>query len=81
MDLAPYINDARALQMILLGGVTGRDVDNYHDWEYILRKLGWLKYDHLLANAAFNIGIFLMIITFVWAGFLLYKQFKNLDWD
>ncbi len=26
IDLAPYINDARAQQMILLGGVTGRDV-------------------------------------------------------
>jgi hypothetical protein len=79
MDIAPYINDARELNLILLGGVTGRDVPGYHDWEFILSKLGWLQYDHLLANIAYTKGILLMLATFVWGGYLLYKQFKNLD--
>ena len=79
MDLAPYINDARALQMILLGGVTGRDVPGYHDWEYILIRLGWLEYDHTLANMAYSAGILLMLCSFAWAGYLLYKQYKNID--
>ncbi len=79
MDLAPYINDARDLRLILLGGVTGRDVPDYHDWEFILRKLGLLQYDHLLANIAYKTGILLMMITFIWAGYILFKQFRNID--
>ncbi len=75
MDIAPYINDARALKLMLLGGVTGRDVTDYHDWEFILRKLGWLQYDHSLAYISYTIGIVLMLITFVWAGYLLFEQF------
>jgi len=32
MDVAPYINDARNGQLMLLGGVTGREADyGYHD--------------------------------------------------
>lgn len=79
MDLAPYINDARALKLILLGGVTGQDVDDYHDWEFILRKLGLLNYDHLLAYSAQALGIIAMICALAWGGFLLIKQFKTLS--
>ena len=79
MDLAPYINDARARKLLLLGGVTGRDVPGYHDWEFILRKLGWLKWDHVLGNMAQGTGILLMAFTFGWGGYLLWKQYKNLD--
>jgi len=78
MDLAPYINDARARKLILLGGVTGRDVDNYHDWEFLLRKMGWLQYDHLLAQIANISGIILMLTTFVWGGYILYKQLTRI---
>jgi hypothetical protein len=77
IDLAPYINDARALKMILLGGVTGRDVQDYHDWEFILRKLGMLEYDHALACAAKIAGSLLILCTFAWGGFLLYRQIRN----
>jgi hypothetical protein len=79
MDLAPYINDARALKLVLLGGVTGRDVDDYHDWEFILRKAGWLEHDHALARAADTLGILLMLLAFAWGGYLLFKQFRNLE--
>jgi hypothetical protein len=34
MDIAPYINDSRALKLILIGGVTGREVEG-HDWENV----------------------------------------------
>jgi hypothetical protein len=79
MDLAPYINDARSLRLILLGGVTGREVSDYHDWEFILRKLGMLRYDHFLAHTANSIGIAFMIVTFAWGGYVLYRQYRNLD--
>jgi hypothetical protein len=78
MDIAPYINDARALELPLLGGVTGKDVVDYHDWEYILGKLGMLQMDHTLASLSYAFGILLMLLTFVWGGFLLVKQSQNL---
>lgn len=76
MDIAPYINDARALKLILLGGVTGRDVADYHDWEYILGKLGMLRMDHALAWLAQGTGIVLMVTALLWAGANLWRQFK-----
>src|SRR5512132_1779378 len=51
IDLAPYIGDARALQLPLLGGRTGAEVEG-HDWEMLLQTLGWLHYDRTLASAA-----------------------------
>lgn len=78
MDIAPYINDARALDLVLLGGVTGKDVEDFHDWEFILRKTGMLEYDRFLAGAAQAAGILLMFCAFAWGGFLLYRQFRVL---
>ena len=75
-DLAPYINDARALKLMLLGGVTGQDVEDYHDWEFILRKLSLLEYDHLMAHTAHIIAL-LMIIAFIWGGSVLLTQYRN----
>ena len=78
MDLAPYINDARALDLLLLGGVTGKETDG-HDWNNILTMLGWLEYDHRLAHLAYNIGIVLMLASFAWGGLLLLKQYRRLS--
>jgi hypothetical protein len=77
IDLAPYINDARDLKLMLLGGVTGKDVEDYHDWEFILRKLGLLEYDHLIAKTSHAFGAILMGCAVIWGGFLLLKQFRN----
>ncbi len=79
MDVAPYINDARALELILLGGVTGKDVEDYHDWEQILGWMGWLEYDHTIAHASYNLGIVLMLLAFSWGGYVLYLQWKRLE--
>ncbi len=78
MDIAPYINDSRALKLILIGGVTGREVDG-HDWQNILGTLGWRQYDHVIANISYTIGIILIIISFIWGGYVLYLQFKKVD--
>lgn len=78
MDLAPYINDARAMDLMLLGGVTGKETDG-HDWNNILTMLGWLDYDHRLAHLTYNLGIALMIISFVWGGWLLLAHYRRLS--
>ncbi len=79
MDAAPYINDARAVQLILLGGVTGRDQPGYHDWENILSDLRWMQYDHTIAGIVDTLGEGLMLISFLWGARVLYLQYKNLD--
>lgn len=79
MDIAPYINDARSLTLPLLGGNTGRTSPyGFHDWEFILTELGLLRHEHVIARFSQNMGIFLMIVSFVWSGYLLFKQRKNL---
>jgi len=79
MDIAPYINDARNQELMLLGGVTGKEADyGYHDWEFILNEIGLLHYDHTLATLAYGFGIALMLTSFAWAGVVLYKQYQHL---
>jgi hypothetical protein len=78
MDIAPYINDARALDLMLLGGVTGKETDG-HDWTNLLTMLGWLEYDHRLAHFAYNFGILLMLGSFAWGGLLLLKHYRRLS--
>lgn len=78
MDIAPYINDARALELILLGGVTGKEVEDYHDWEFLLRTLGLLRMDHALAFLAHGVGIVLMVSALLWAGGNLWIEYKGL---
>ena len=80
MDIAPYINDARNQELLLLGGITGREADyGYHDWEFILNEVGLLRYDHTLAYIAHSLGIVLMLLSFAWAGYILLKQYRHLD--
>ena len=78
MDVAPYINDARAGRLILLGGTTGRDQPGYHDWQNILGDLGWLEYDHAIAGMIDAVGVVLILLSFLWGAYVLYLQYKNL---
>ncbi len=78
MDIAPYIDDARAGQMMLLGGVTGSEMPGYHDWENILGALGWLRYDHFIARLSLDFGVLFMVLAFAWGGIVLCAQFSAL---
>ena len=79
MDVAPYIDDARSLKLILLGGVTGAESPGFHDWQNILGSLGWLRYDHTIAHGAYYGGISLMILSLLWGGYALYRQSRNIE--
>jgi hypothetical protein len=67
LDLAPYIADARALQMVLLGGRTGAEVEG-HDWEYLLTAMGWMHLDRELGLAAHRAGLGMMVGALVWGA-------------
>jgi hypothetical protein len=76
MDCGPYINDARAGQLELLGGVTGSEMPDYHDWEVLLGKLGWLQHDHLIAKVFWGMGALVMVAALAWGGYVLYQQWR-----
>lgn len=75
IDMAPYMYDARAQQLILLGGVTGRDAPGYHDWNNILSRLGLLNFDHTLGRLAHLTGAVLIALALIWGGYLLFLQY------
>ena len=80
MDIAPYINDARNQELLLRGSITGKDADyGYHDWEFILNEVGLLRYDDTLAYIAQSLGIVLMLLSFAWAGYILFEQYRHVD--
>ena len=76
VDTAPYIYDASAQRLTLLGGVTGRDVPGYHDWNNILGRLDMLEYDQLLAQFVDVTGSILIIVALAWGGYLLLLQLQ-----
>jgi hypothetical protein len=73
VDLAPYIADSRALQMVLLGGKTGAEVEG-HDWEFILTQLGLLHLDQLIGRWTHAIGIVIMIGSLAFAAQTVLKK-------
>jgi hypothetical protein len=76
VDLAPYINDARALQLVLLGGRTGAEVEG-HDWEYLLTAINRTTWDHGLARLAHGAGLLAMVAALVWAARELRRQYRE----
>ena len=74
MDIGPYIADARSGQLLLLGGVTGRDVPGYHDWENVLGDLRLAQYDQTLGALSYGLGRLLMLAAFAWGGWVLARE-------
>jgi hypothetical protein len=78
MDLAIYIDDARALALPLLGGGTGYDDPDRHDWNNLLTRMGLLERDHLLASATYWTGRLSIFVACLWSGTILYRQYHRL---
>jgi len=78
LDIAPYINDARAGVMPLLGGNTGESSPyGFHDWEYLLTETGLLRYDHLLAKLAHGLGAVVMLTALLWGAAVILRQYRR----
>jgi len=64
---------------MILGGNTGSSSPyGFHDWEYILTEAGLYRYTDVLARATFAAGAFIMVLSLVWGGILLLKQYGSL---
>jgi hypothetical protein len=71
VDVAPYIADARALQLVLLGGHTGAEVEG-HDWEYLLTRMDLLHMDRTIGLTTHWAGLLMMAAALLWAGVSLW---------
>ena len=78
VDVAPYIFDARNRQLMLLGGITGRDDSTVHDWYNILSQLDLLRFDHAIAKGTKFLGVIIILIALVWGGTVLFRQWKTI---
>ena len=74
IDIAPYIYDAWDRKLILLGGMTGREMSG-HDWYNLLTMMNHLDKYAEIANVINNLGKLIMFLAFVWGGVVLYKTF------
>jgi hypothetical protein len=79
-DLAPYINDARDLQLPLLTGLS-QDVPETHDWANILIDLNLIYHEKGIALATDILGSLIMLAAMAWGGYLLMQQYRNLEPD
>lgn len=77
IDVAPYINDARDLKLVLLGGKTGAEVEG-HDWEYLLNAMGVAHKDHTIAGVVQAIGTLTLIGGLVWGAVVVLTQINRL---
>jgi hypothetical protein len=77
MDLAPYINDARDLQLMLLGGGTGADRPGILDWENILLDLRLIEHDRQIAWVADALGTIFVLTALCWGAYILYLQYQK----
>ncbi len=59
-----YVKDARlmALPLVSVGG----GEDTIHDWNYLLSKVGLLRWDQVIGNIFYIWGIVIIIIALLW---------------
>lgn len=75
VDVAPYINDARSLQLQLLSGGTGKEVEG-HDWEYLLTAMNVLHKDVYISRAVLSVGRWVMGLSLAWAAAVLVHEWR-----
>ena len=57
-NISVYIADARSENLPLVGG-------GEHDWAFLLTRLGWLKFDNVIARDAWFLGVLAYIVAIV----------------
>jgi len=69
-DVGMYIDDARSLRLMLLGGGTGAEIEG-HDWEHLLTMMNAMHLDHAIGHTVQIIGAILMIAGLGYGFFAL----------
>jgi len=64
LGISVYIKDAQAMALPLISVGGGEEV--VHDWNYILSRLGLLRWDQAIGNTVYVSGIVIMIVSVIW---------------
>lgn len=73
MDTAPYVYDAQVPQHILLTGRTGDT--GAHDFIDVLGDLGLLHRAQAVGRVTHTFGVAMLVASFAWAGWVVWKQY------
>lgn len=73
VDVSPYIADAPYRNLPLILGMS----EDYHDWGNLLVMTNSLDKAQELANTSFLLGSLLLVLSFVWGGWLLWRQYEQ----
>jgi hypothetical protein len=63
-SISVYVKDAQAMALPLVS--VGGGEDTIHDWNYILSKVGLLRWDHVIGTIAYLTGVILIAASVVW---------------
>jgi len=74
IDVSPYIADAPYRAIPLIRGMG----EEYHDWGNLLAMGGTLDRAATYASLWFGTGVVLMLVSFGWGAWLLYRQHRNI---
>lgn len=74
LDVAPYAYDAQAPAHVLLTGRTGDT--GAHDFIDVLGMLGLLTRAQAVGYAIHRVGVALLIVAIVWAGWIVWRQMQ-----
>ena len=61
-----YASDAVVMQLVLTSGFTGAE-GSFHDWNYMLERLGWLNSTKTVAGIIRFTGTVTIIVSGLWA--------------
>jgi len=73
IDLSPYISDAEYRGLPLIAGM-GEDS---HDWGNLLSMLGVADKAYIYGKFSFSLGVAIILASFIWAAYVLYRQKQN----
>jgi hypothetical protein len=62
--ISVYVKDAQAMALPLLS--VGGGEDTIHDWNYILTKIGLLRWDQVIGTTVYITGIIIIAVSVVW---------------
>ena len=72
IDVAPYIEDALPMKLMLISGGTGAEAPyGFHDWNFILSETGLLLKCDSIASAVYAVGYLGMALCVLWGTWSL----------
>ncbi|MFA6216550.1 MAG: hypothetical protein WDL87_02745 [Candidatus Omnitrophota bacterium] len=74
--VATYLGDARAMDLPLVSPF-GSDNPIIHDWNYLLTRLGVLRFDAVFAGGLRIIAVMVMLVCLGSGAWLLWQMYNN----